>query len=226
MTIVGLLVAAADSFSVWLINGALDCNVAADSACFGEGITSCSRSPPTRPRGSWSSPHHHPGTHRVPGGRVPDRADGGARGMLVILTGILPLSASFTNTEMGKNWFRKCVSWLVAFILYKPAAAIVYAAAFQLVGQGSFEDDGSGLLAVLTGLMLMTIALFAMPALMRFVTPWWARWQRVPAALPSGGALAALPAGGGDRPHGLGQWVRIGVDGEQRPGWHAGSVWG
>src|SRR5690606_38464324 len=92
-------------------------------------------------------------------------------GMLVILTGILPLSASATNTEMGRQWFKKCVAWLVAFVLYKPAAAIVYAAAFQLTGTDVFTDDGTGLLAVLTGLMLMVIALFAMPALMRFVTP-------------------------------------------------------
>src|SRR5699024_9907366 len=93
-------------------------------------------------------------------------------GMLVILTGILPLSASFTNTEQGKAWFKKCVGWLIAFILYKPAAAIIYAAAFQLTATNVdvFNDDGTGLLAVLTGLMLMVIALFAMPALMRFVT--------------------------------------------------------
>ncbi|MGC5301772.1 hypothetical protein, partial [Escherichia coli] len=38
-------------------------------------------------------------------------------GMLVILTGILPLSAAATNTEMGKGWFKKNVGWLVAFIL-------------------------------------------------------------------------------------------------------------
>ena len=35
--------------------------------------------------------------------------------------------------------------------VYKPAAAIVYAAAFQLAGTDVFSDDGSGLLAVLTG---------------------------------------------------------------------------
>jgi hypothetical protein len=38
-------------------------------------------------------------------------------GMLVILAGILPISAAATNTEMGKGWFRKCVGWLVAFLL-------------------------------------------------------------------------------------------------------------
>src|SRR5690606_40053304 len=38
VTIVGLLVAAADSFSVWLINGSLSCDVTTDSACFGENM--------------------------------------------------------------------------------------------------------------------------------------------------------------------------------------------
>lgn len=115
--------------------------------------------------------------------------------MLVILAGILPLSASFTNTEMGKSWFKKCIAWLVAFILYKPAAAIVYAAAFQLVGTDVFSDDGTGLLAVLTGLMLMVIALFAMPALMRFVTPMVGAMAGGAGGALAVGALAALPSG-------------------------------
>ena len=54
--------------------------------------------------------------------------------MLVLLGGVLPLSASFTNTPTGKAWFQKTVGWLVAFVLYKPAAALVYATAFKLIG--------------------------------------------------------------------------------------------
>ena len=54
-------------------------------------------------------------------------------GMLVMLVGTLPLAAAFSNTEIGLNWFRKASGWLVAFALYKPAAAIVYAVAFNLV---------------------------------------------------------------------------------------------
>ena len=47
-------------------------------------------------------------------------------GMLVVLTGILPLSAAAAMSgESGKGWFNKNVAWLVAFILYKPAAAIM-----------------------------------------------------------------------------------------------------
>ena len=87
-------------------------------------------------------------------------------GMLVILAGILPTTASFTNTEMGKQWFQKAVGWTIAFILYKPAAAIVYSVAFRLM---SSSDDG--LIGSITGFTLMIVALFALPALMRFVTP-------------------------------------------------------
>ncbi len=172
VTIVGLLVSAFDSFSVWILNGALSCDVGADSACFGENIANLlalTTNPNTGGLGALLV---------IILGIIAILATAAqivlmiARGgMLVILTGILPLSASATNTEMGKGWFKKNVGWLVAFILYKPAAAIVYAAAFQLVGTNIFQDDGTGFIAVLTGLILMVLALFAMPALMRFVTP-------------------------------------------------------
>lgn len=117
-------------------------------------------------------------------------------GLLVVLTGIFPTAAAFTNTEAGKGWFQKCVAWLIAFILYKPAAAIVYATAFKLVGTNVFGNGGDGktfgsaLLSTVTGLSLMVVALFAMPALMRFVTP------MVGAATGGGGALAAGAIGG------------------------------
>jgi type IV secretion system protein TrbL len=88
-------------------------------------------------------------------------------GMLVILAGILPTTAAFTNTEMGRQWFQKAVGWTIAFILYKPAAAVVYAVAFKLMG----SSGGNVLLGSITGFALMIVALLALPALMRFVTP-------------------------------------------------------
>lgn len=197
VTIVGLLVAAADSFAVWVINGALDCDVTSDSACFGENmlrLLALTTNPATGGLGALLI---------IILGLVAVLAAAfqivlmvARGGMLVILTGILPLSASVTNTAMGKVWFRKCVSWLTAFILYKPAAAIVYAAAFQLVGTDAYSDDGTGLLAVLTGLTLMILALFAMPALMRFVTPMvGAMAGGAAGGAMAVGALATLPSG-------------------------------
>ena len=121
-------------------------------------------------------------------------------GMLVILAGILPTTAAFTNTEMGKQWFQKAIGWTLAFILYKPAAAIVYAAAFRLIdGGGGMSSGSSALLNSITGLALMVVALLALPALLRFVTP-------MVGAVASGGggggaaamgaaAAAAMPSG-------------------------------
>jgi hypothetical protein len=107
-------------------------------------------------------------------------------GMLVILAGILPTTAAFTNTEMGKQWFQKAVGWTIAFILYKPAAAIVYSVAFLLMGNNSGQD---ALIKSITGFTLMVVALFALPALMRFVTP------MVGAVASGGGAGAGAAVG-------------------------------
>jgi type IV secretion system protein TrbL len=107
-------------------------------------------------------------------------------GMLVILAGILPTTAAFTNTEMGRQWFQKAIGWTIAFILYKPAAAIVYAVAFKLMG----SSGGNVLLGSITGFALMIVALLALPALMRFVTP----MVGAVASGSGGGAEAAVGA--------------------------------
>lgn len=197
VTIVGLLVAAADSFAVWIIDGSLDCSVTEGSACFGENmLTLLALTTNPAAGGLGAILIIILGLIAILAAAFQIVLMVARGGMLVILAGILPLAASFTNTEMGKSWFRKCIGWLVAFILYKPAAAIVYAAAFQLVGTDVFADDGTGLLAVLTGLMLMIIALFAMPALMRFVTPMvGAMAGGAGGGMLAAGALAALPSG-------------------------------
>ncbi|MGH2949965.1 MAG: hypothetical protein ACRDPC_27505, partial [Solirubrobacteraceae bacterium] len=109
-------------------------------------------------------------------------------GMLVLLAGALPLAASFTSTEAGRTWFRRFTAWLLAFILYKPAAAIIYAAAFRLVGSDVFADDG--LLSVLVGLALMVVAVIALPALLRFLAP----LTSAVAGSGSGGGGAAMLA--------------------------------
>jgi len=126
-------------------------------------------------------------------------------GMLVILAGILPLSAAATNTEWGRTWFKKCVAWLVAFILYKPAAAIVYATAFRLSGSDVFGGDG--LMNAISGLVLMVLALVALPALMRFVTPMVAAMASgggFGGSAMAGGALMAMPTGAMRIPRGSG----------------------
>jgi len=106
-------------------------------------------------------------------------------GMLVLLAGVLPTTAAFTNMQTGREWFRKSVGWMVAFVLYKPVAAVIYATAFRLASSNVFGKGG--LLAVITGLTLMVVALLALPALMRFVAP-------MVGAAAGGGAGAMLGA--------------------------------
>ncbi|MBH1934135.1 hypothetical protein I5Q34_07470 [Streptomyces sp. AV19] len=87
--------------------------------------------------------------------------------MIILLGGTLPLAAAGATTESGKAWFRKSCGWLGAFALFKPVSAIVYAAAFQSMGTNKTGD----LLTVLHGVVLLLMAAFTLPALLRFVTP-------------------------------------------------------
>ena len=102
-------------------------------------------------------------------------------GMLVLLIGILPLAAAMSNTEVGMHWFKKAWAWLIAFALYKPAAAVVYAVAFVLPGQ-------QGINALMSGIMMLVLAVLALPALLRFVVP-------ATAAVAGGGGVGGLAAG-------------------------------
>lgn len=86
-------------------------------------------------------------------------------GMLILLAGILPLAAAATNTEMGKTWFKRICGWLIAFIAYKPFAALIYATAIMLAGA---QDS---LVKVITGLAMMALSIIALPALLRLVAP-------------------------------------------------------
>ena len=242
VTFTQLFITASDSFSVWLLQGSLKCDVGSDKACFGKNISTLlalSANPATGGLGAMLV---------IILGIIASLASFvqialmvARSGLLVILAGILPLSAAATNTEMGHGWFRKCIGWLVAFLLYKPAAAIVYATAFQLVGSNVFKDDDA-LVSILTGLMLMLLAVVALPALMRFVTPLvgslasgaagGAVAGAAIAALPTGAAqVGRLMAGSGSRaggsasqpPSGSGQGGGAGAGGPSGPGAPSGA---
>jgi type IV secretion system protein TrbL len=89
--------------------------------------------------------------------------------MLVLLAGLLPVAASMTTTQTGRDLMRHYAAWVVAFIAWKPIAALIYAAAFRLIGTHDIGVTGIG--SVLIGLTLMTAAVLALPALLRFLVP-------------------------------------------------------
>jgi hypothetical protein len=98
-------------------------------------------------------------------------------GMLVLLVGVLPLTAAATNTEMGMMWFKRAVGWLAGFIIYKPVAALIYATAIKLMAapaapKGVTPPDGTPeTLKLVMGITMMIIAVVALPAILRFVSP-------------------------------------------------------
>lgn len=111
----------------------------------------------------------------------------------VLLAGTLPLAYSATNTQWGKQWSQKHASWLIAFVLYKPVAATIYAAAFKVTGSaltGKLEGVAESIVGLMSGLVLMVAALFALPAMMRLIVP-------AVGAASAGGAMFAGAAIGG-----------------------------
>ena len=173
LTAVSLLVAAGDSFSVWLLNGSLGCSIEdTNGTCFGGNIATLLALTTNPASGGLGAILIIVlGLLAIFGSIVQILLMIVRAGMLVVLAGVLPVSAAATNTEIGRNMFRKTVGWLLAFILYKPAAAIVYATAFKLSGTSIFKDNGSGLISVIVGLTLMAVALVALPALMSLIVP-------------------------------------------------------
>jgi type IV secretion system protein TrbL len=90
--------------------------------------------------------------------------------MLVLLAGTFPVAAAATNTEAGRAWFKKYCGWALAFIAYKPAAALVYAAAIKMTERDMLSSDNV-LVQALTGVMMLMLAIVALPALLRFAVP-------------------------------------------------------
>lgn len=204
--LVSLLVSAADDLANFMLRASLDCDPGKDAACFGDNLNKLlgvlylgQVAGPVMPVGQL-------GVMTVLILAVVSALVTLAQcilmlargGMLVALVGILPMSAAATNTEMGRDWFKKLSGWLLAFILYKPAAAIIYAVAFQLSGTNLTKGDKTGISSVLMGLVMMVMALVALPALMKTLVP-----ASAPAAGGGGGlggaaagaALMALPTG-------------------------------
>jgi TrbL/VirB6 plasmid conjugal transfer protein len=91
--------------------------------------------------------------------------------MLVVLAGTFPLAAAATNTEVGRTWFKKYCGWALAFIAYKPAAALVYAAAIRMNESADGTTSSNHLVQAMSGLMMILLAVFALPALLRFAVP-------------------------------------------------------
>src|SRR5664280_1164746 len=86
-------------------------------------------------------------------------------GVMILLSGVIPTLAASSMTESGDQAYKKAVGWLLAFTLYKPLAALIYAGAFLAVGQGD------GVMESMSGIALMILVPIALPALLRLIHP-------------------------------------------------------
>lgn len=103
--------------------------------------------------------------------------------MVVLLTGVLPVAASAAILNSGSMMWRKITAWLLAFILYKPVAAICYSAAWTL--KTSAE---SPIISAVEGVVLMVVSLFALPGLLKLLVP---AMSSLPIGSSGGGGAAA-----------------------------------
>ncbi|MFD3593649.1 hypothetical protein ACFWU5_13040 [Nocardia sp. NPDC058640] len=99
------------------------------------------------------------------------------QGLLVVAAGVLPLAAAASATGTGKQSYQKLVGWIIAFMLFKPVAAIVYMIAFTTAGHVDETTQSGGLPSgedaqrMLVALVLLCSVAFVLPALMRLVAP-------------------------------------------------------
>jgi hypothetical protein len=117
--------------------------------------------------------------------------------VLVVLVALIPIAAAASITGGGRAWYRRILGWLVAFVLYKPVVASIYAVGLSSA-RGSQASDQ------LEGLFIIILAVLALPALLRLATPMvaavgGARSSSLSGAAGGGVALGArpIPAAGG-----------------------------
>jgi hypothetical protein len=112
-----------------------------------------------------------------------------------ILSAILPVTAAASQTEAGHQAFKKQVSWILACVAFRPAAAIIYGIGVRLaksgnVAQGANAGDNAQVVgSMVAGLMMLVLAVFALPAMVKLFAP-------IPSALGGGGGGRFLMAAG------------------------------
>lgn len=114
--------------------------------------------------------------------------------LLAIILAFLPTLAAASLFKSGAEGFEKALGWIVALTLYKPVAAAIYVLGTLMVQNvaGDQSNPGQEWMAMLLGTLTLILAVFAMPALVRFVAP--AAGRGVSSAF-SGGAGVGAAAG-------------------------------
>lgn len=88
-------------------------------------------------------------------------------GLLVVVVGLLPLAAASFALSTGKQAFKSMIGFVVAALLFKPVATLLYLAAFWL----SSGNEAPSVMQAVSSMLLLAAAGLVLPALMRVVAP-------------------------------------------------------
>lgn len=125
--------------------------------------------------------------------------------LLVILLAFLPALAASAFTEGGSKALSKAIGWLLALILYKPVAGVIYAVGVLTLNNASNDaTPEEQMMNLLIGVVIVGAAAAALPALIKFVAPQAAAGASMAF---SGGAMAAGAVGVGAAVVGIGATV-------------------
>jgi hypothetical protein len=118
---------------------------------------------------------------------------------IAVLIAMSPIAAAGQVSEATKTWWPRMVSATVQLIILKPVIALVFAVGLGMAGQSS------GIPALLQGLLVLALAVFAWPVIAWFFT--FATIQAASSGLSTAlGFAAGVTAGrlgGGQRPAGV-----------------------
>jgi type IV secretion system protein TrbL len=119
--------------------------------------------------------------------------------MIGILFAFIPTLAAASASEMGEQAFRKAQGYLLAFVLFKPVAGVIYALGFLAITdppdlQG-LDEIGKSLFSTVLGVVTLLMASLALPALIKFIVPVAANGTS--GAFSGGSAVGAIVAAGG-----------------------------
>jgi hypothetical protein len=87
--------------------------------------------------------------------------------MMLRQAGLLVLAASLTLAATNRKWLSQIVPWVIGMAVYKPAAAQIYYIGFTYMSSPSSNNPG-GTTTMLTGCMVLFLAVIAMPVLLKF----------------------------------------------------------
>ncbi|MGN7157805.1 hypothetical protein ACTHRK_17120 [Dietzia cercidiphylli] len=88
-------------------------------------------------------------------------------GLLVVVVGLLPLAAASFAMNTGKQAFKSMIGFVVAALLFKPVATLLYLAAFWM----SSGTQAPSVMEAVSSMLLLAAAGLVLPALMRVVAP-------------------------------------------------------